>query len=82
MVKHIRKWLIAPNYNYISVINPLSANKSESFVKYTANIRKIKEALSKNRSHGILKFMKSREEFLMDKNYEIHIVLHQSTHRG
>jgi len=55
---------LAPNDKYIFIMDQLNTHKSESLVKYIAKICNIKEELGKKGSHGILKSMPTRQEFL------------------
>ncbi len=63
-----------PSANYIFIMDQLNTHKSESMVKYVANQCNITTDLGIKGKCGILKNMKSREEFLRDKSHRIRIV--------
>ena len=74
-LKHISDVVsLAPNYKYIFIMDQLNTHKSESLVKYVADQSGIQEDLGKKGECGILKSMKTRQEFLEDESHRIRIV--------
>jgi len=74
-LKHISDViLLAPNDKYIFIMDQLNTHKSESLVKYVAEQCGIQEYLGKKGECGILKSMKTRQEFLEDESHRIRIV--------
>lgn len=74
-LKHISDVVsLAPNDKYIFVMDQLNTHKSESLVKYVAEQCGIQEKLGKKGKYGILKTMKTRQDFLEDENHRIRIV--------
>lgn len=74
-LKHISDVVsLAPNDKYILVMDQLNTHKSESLVKYVAEQCGIEENLGKKGKCGILKSMKTRQDFLENENHRIRIV--------
>lgn len=63
-----------PTASYIFIMDQLNTHKSESMVRFIANLCNIKSDLGKKGESGILKNMKSREDFLRNKSHRIRIV--------
>lgn len=63
-----------PGKSYIIICDGLNTHKSESLVKLVAQECNICAELGVKGKEGILKIMKSREEFLMNKEHRIRFV--------
>lgn len=70
------KQLIAedPEKKYIIICDGLNTHKSESLVKLVAEVCSLSDELGVKGKKGILKSMKSREEYLMDESHQIRFV--------
>lgn len=63
-----------PGKKYVIICDGLNTHKSEGLVKLVAQECGINDELGIKGKEGILKNMKSREEFLMDKKHRIRFV--------
>lgn len=74
--EHIRKVVgRAPEDRYCFIMDNLNTHKSEALVRFIAGMEGTdEESLGVKESSGILKSMKSREEYLMDQNHKVYIV--------
>ena len=75
-VEHIKKTVATdPKAKWIFVTDQLNTHKSESLVRYIADLENIEQSsLGKVRKRGIVKNMASREEFLTDQNHKVSFV--------
>ena len=74
-LKHISDVVyLAPTDKYIFVMDQLNTHKSESLVKYVAEQCEIEENSGQKGHYGILKSMKTRQDFLEDETHRIRIV--------
>lgn len=74
-LKHISDIVkLAPNDEYIFIMDQLNTHKSESLVRYIAEQIGFKGDLGKKDKKGILKSMPSRAEFLSNPEHRIRIV--------
>lgn len=63
-----------PDKKYIIICDGLNTHKSEGLVKLVAELCLLPDGLGIKGKEGILKSMKSREEFLMDENHRVRFV--------
>jgi transposase len=63
-----------PDGQWIFIVDQLNTHKSPELVKWLAKECKIDGDLGVKRKRGILKSMKSRQEFLSDQNHRIRFV--------
>lgn len=63
-----------PDREYVIICDGLNTHKSESLVRLTAELCAFTGDLGTKGKKGILKSMKSREEFLMDEGHQIRFV--------
>lgn len=73
---HIKKTVATdPNAKWIFVTDQLNTHKSESLVRYVAELEGIEQgSLGKVRKRGIVRDMISREEFLTDQSHQVSFV--------
>jgi len=75
LLEHIKRTvLLHPDARCIFIMDQLNTHKSESLVKYIADVCGITDDLGEKGKNGILKNMDTRAEFLSDKSHRIHIV--------
>lgn len=63
-----------PDAEWIIICDGLNIHESESLVRFVAEVCGIEDGLGKKDSRGILKSMKTREEFLHDETHGIRFV--------
>ena len=74
-VQHISDVVaLAPEDGYVFVMDQLNTHQSEGLVRYVASQCAIDDELGEKGILGILKNMKSRQEFLENEEHRIHIV--------
>lgn len=74
-VRHIEKTVnLDPPAGYVFVLDNLNIHQSASLVKTVARLCGIKEDLGKKGVRGVLRSMKSRQEFLSDLSHRIRFV--------
>jgi transposase len=74
-VEHIKKTVqLDPQACWIFISDQLNTHMSESLVRFVADFCAIKDDLGKKGKHGIMKNMKTRKAFLMDKSHKIYFV--------
>ncbi len=74
-VQHIRETIAtASEAGWIFVLDQLNIHRSESLVRFVAELCEIRVDLGEKGKRGILKSMSSRAEFLSDKNHRIRFV--------
>jgi transposase len=74
-VAHIEKTVaLDPEAGYVFVSDNLNIHQSASLVELVARLCDIKEDLGKKEVRGVLKSMKSRQEFLSDLSHRIRFV--------
>jgi transposase len=74
-VRHIEQTIrLDPEARYMFVSDQLNIHQSEGLVKLVARLCDIEEDLGKKGMRGILKSMKSRQEFLSDLSHRIRFV--------
>lgn len=64
----------SPSSQWVLIMDQLNTHKSESLVRYIAEVCGIEEDLGEKGKEGILKNMETRAEFLSDKSHRIRIV--------
>lgn len=74
--QHIRNVVgRAPEDRYCFIMDNLNTHKSEAVVRFVAELEGTdEESLGVKECSGILKSMKSREEYLRDQNHKVYIV--------
>lgn len=75
-LEHIKRTVATdPNVKWIFVTDQLNTHKSESLVRYVAELEGVEQStLGKVRKRGIVKDMISRENFLTDQNHQVSFV--------
>lgn len=74
-VKHIDRTIkLDPNAGYVFVCDNLNTHQSAGMVELVAQLCGIEEDLGKKGKRGVLKSMKSRQEFLSDLSHRIRFV--------
>lgn len=74
-LRHIKNTVSQhPDARCVFIMDQLNIHKSESLVRYIADVCRITDDLGEKGKKGILKNMDTRAEFLSNKNNRIHIV--------
>ena len=72
---HIQKTIdVNPEADWIFIVDQLNTHKSESLVRFVASRCGINDDLGIKGKKGILKSMKTRQDFLRDKSHRIRFV--------
>jgi len=75
-VEHIKRTVATdPDARWIFIMDQLNTHKSESLVRYVADLENIEQStLGKVRKRGVVKDMSSREKFLTDQSHQVSFV--------
>ena len=72
---HIKNTInLSPDSEWILIMDQLNTHKSESLVRYFAEICGVTDDLGEKGKSGLLENMETRAEFLSDKNHRVRIV--------